>query len=586
MSVAEKSKSYRAVIQECIEALGKEHNPSAQHQQLLDVVTEGHKILWFCEALYFVDESKDSALSLLRDWLRVHDDGVDQAVQSYLDGGDDTQFWQVVSRLAAIGRRDDATELVQTRIQNVDSRAMGAAALGDASSSEPIYVAEAALLDAPPDTAEARLDGQFRVWQEECIATLEALEVKSGDDHLGLLLGVLGGQPSALQKSCRSWEELFVAGYLYTRLGGDPADRRKRSFEIASAFQPTHKALLALADSNPPEAIVVLARPGEYFYSAHLADLRSDSVELLLTNSFSEHQLDLYMVPANDQKSLRDYFVSEYALSLETLRGTVQLSADYLLSCGSRGEEILTDILCRMETQSAADPAVEKVFALSKRLSPKHSEVVVRKICTRLASNCAAIGNSAGATYWFTRANDAERAVAQAEASLTSAEIGGCHSAGAEALDRTAEAISVCDNAQIQEKLDYLRMYSELQASLINADEESSAARDAASSASALLGANGGLPEAHWGVVVYDCASILLPSAEASAEAKLIGIGKDETYSLLKALETVSASTGAHRDSLLEGLRQRNITADPEQLLSTVRLKLMRNLALCILSEN
>mmetsp|Transcript_34593 Transcript_34593/g.136419 ORF Transcript_34593/g.136419 Transcript_34593/m.136419 type:complete len:318 (+) Transcript_34593:352-1305(+) len=275
MSVAEKSKSYRAVIQECIEALGKEHNPSAQHQQLLDVVTEGHKILWFCEALYFVDESKDSALSLLRDWLRVHDDGVDQAVQSYLDGGDDTQFWQVVSRLAAIGRRDDATELVQTRIQNVDSRAMGAAALGDASSSEPIYVAEAALLDAPPDTAEARLDGQFRVWQEECIATLEALEVKSGDDHLGLLLGVLGGQPSALQKSCRSWEELFVAGYLYTRLGGDPADRRKRSFEIASAFQPTHKALLALADSNPPEAIVVLARPGEYFYSAHLADLFS-----------------------------------------------------------------------------------------------------------------------------------------------------------------------------------------------------------------------------------------------------------------------------------------------------------------------
>lgn len=64
---------------------------------------------------------------------------------------------------------------------------------------------------------------------------------------------------------------------------------------------------------------------------------------------------------------------------------------------------------------------------------------------------------------------------------------------------RTAEAISVCDNALIQEKLDYLRMYSELQASLINADEESSAARDAASSASALLGANGGLPEAHWG---------------------------------------------------------------------------------------
>jgi len=73
------------------------------------------------------------------------------------------------------------------------------------------------------------------------------------------------------------------------------------------------------------------------------------------------------------------------------------------------------------------------------------------------------------------------------------------------------------------------------------------------------------LPLSSWiaGVVVYDCASILLPSAEASAEAKLIGIGKDETYSLLKALETVSASTGAHRDSLLEGLRQRNITADP-----------------------
>mmetsp|Transcript_34577 Transcript_34577/g.136335 ORF Transcript_34577/g.136335 Transcript_34577/m.136335 type:complete len:145 (+) Transcript_34577:712-1146(+) len=107
--------------------------------------------------------------------------------------------------------------------------------------------------------------------------------------HLGLLLGVLGGQPSALQKSCRSWEELFVAGYLYTRLGGDPADRRKRSFEIASAFQPTHKALLALADSNPPEAIVVLARPGEYFYSAHLADLFSRAGKVSRQNWHTVH---------------------------------------------------------------------------------------------------------------------------------------------------------------------------------------------------------------------------------------------------------------------------------------------------------
>lgn len=57
----------------------------------------------------------------------------------------DERFWQIVSRLAAAGRRDVAVEIVQNRLRTVDAKSIGAAALGDASPSDTLLVRTAVI---------------------------------------------------------------------------------------------------------------------------------------------------------------------------------------------------------------------------------------------------------------------------------------------------------------------------------------------------------------------------------------------------------------------------------------------------------
>lgn len=56
-------------------------------------------------------------------------------------------------------------------------------------------------------------------------------------------------------------------------------------------------------------------------------------------------------------------------------------------------------------------------------------------------------------------------------------------------------------NESLQSRLEYVRLYSELQASLLASEDDTSAALDAATIASQLLSASGGLPDRHWGKI-------------------------------------------------------------------------------------
>mmetsp|Transcript_5339 Transcript_5339/g.15956 ORF Transcript_5339/g.15956 Transcript_5339/m.15956 type:complete len:637 (-) Transcript_5339:645-2555(-) len=578
MSVLEKSRSYRAAMQECAEALVRDADRSELHISAAETVTEAHKVWSFCEALYIIDESHESTQILLRDWLIDHFDDLDKETTQFLQADEkpsDERFWSLVCRLAAVGRREVATKLVQGRMSQPDPKNLGAAVMGDLSASEILNIAEAALLDAPAESIEVRIDGTFRVWQEECMATRDALNFDNDDRGLGLLLAVLGGSPDAHECTCSTWEETFVAAMNYGRANLSIAGRRKHASQVASAKTLSHPALGAFGDSNPFEGVALLASPGEYFYAAHLADLLQEI-----------NALSAYRVQAKENMEVHEYFLSEYALSLEVLRGTLRLAADYLCACGPKGQLMLADMLLRVNVRGASDPTIEKVFTLASML-PKHKqEAINARMCRRVAAQSASAGNHPGAAYWYGRGNDEERAVTQAELALTQAEIAGCSSAEAEVLDRSAEAISVCGNHALQEKLEYVRLYSELQASLIAAEEDENAAHDAATLAATLLGANGGLPEKHWAVVTYDCSFYILPQADGPLNGSRMSMRKEETYTTLQALETVMASKGRLREELLSSLAKRNPTSDPEEILNNVRLKLMRNLVLCAFSTS
>lgn len=89
---------------------------------------------------------------------------------------------------------------------------------------------------------------------------------------VGLLLGVLAGETDAIRTACITWEEAFVAGMTYGRTGS-LSSAMAMSWRVASTKEPSLPAVAAAADSNPAEAVVLVATPGNVFYSAHLADL-------------------------------------------------------------------------------------------------------------------------------------------------------------------------------------------------------------------------------------------------------------------------------------------------------------------------
>lgn len=55
MTVTEKSRSYRAALQECVENLTTSHLDSAQYDIAAKNVTDAHTVWSFCEALFFAD---------------------------------------------------------------------------------------------------------------------------------------------------------------------------------------------------------------------------------------------------------------------------------------------------------------------------------------------------------------------------------------------------------------------------------------------------------------------------------------------------------------------------------------------------
>ncbi len=484
-TVLESSLKYRAYLLDCMKNLiDEEHlqfeagNEEEANLAALSVemVRDGHCVWKFVEAVYLSDANDDRHISLrLASWykecfpsLRTRGRQMADAIAS--NNFRENEFWDVVTGLVAAGARDQALEIIQARSRGEDTDqwadAAGAAAMGvitkprTGSDITPLAVAEAILRECPDDVTAARKDGRWDKWQNHCMEWANSDEM-SNHKHIRRFLGLLGGNISHLAAGCQDWSHMLVAcctygaaqpGIIQSRVSSDVVS--VACGEASTAFPPPRQiaggALTEAAMGNPAGMIINLGCSlNTTWFAAHLCDLLVQADVITETGPAE-------WAKANSELGIREFYLKEFAGSLERYRGMWRVAAAYYLQCPTVGPSYLASLLSRVIFDGAADPTVEKVLRLCGQQGWGNT---ARSICEKLGSDCLESGNYGGALAWFARGSLRQRAHEVANEALQNAEMQGPGSAAARSLECVVAALATTKDAALPQSLDFLRVY-------------------------------------------------------------------------------------------------------------------------------
>lgn len=568
-AVLDRSRAYRAAFLECQQALdagaAEDDNGSTR---------DAHVVWSFVEAVY-LDVSGERHLSArLADWYfanfsTLFNDADAAARPGAADIGiEDDEVWALAARLAAVGARDQALELLLRRLKSdndIDTdwaEAAGAAALGrkpnSSVSCDAMAVAEAVLQHCPGESIAARTDGRWQAWQTRCREWADSEEM---EHHAPVrrLLGLLSGSTPDIAAVCEDWLQMLVASAIYSRdLPGPSSLRSAAENAVAQAcsdatnvYAPLESvaggALTEAALGNVANTIVCMgASLQTTWFAAHLCDLLVQAGRIPATGPPGWAPEEQFV------GGMREYYIQEFARGLERYRGMWRIAADYYAECPTHGDQLLVDMLGRIPFEGSGDPTAEKALLLC---SKKGLRSTSRDICERLGADCLHKQNFGGAMSWFARGGLTDRAHSAAEEALRNAEEKGSGSRAARALECVVCAISLAGNGALRESLDYMRVYSELQraiAELRKTDgSEGSLSEDVGSaiveSARRLVG-GGGLPRKFWAVVAREVAMCLEDYSPV-----VTFFSSADLHELLGALQLVSGP--CRSPELVAGLR-------------------------------
>lgn len=570
-SVHDQSRGYIAIILDCLEKVCKPQasavDDSAIDPRSARKLLRDARVVWsFVEAVYLSDAVNDDHVSArLATWyaccfpdLIVRGDRMLDHVATGAVNED--EFWDTVTGLAAAGQRDRALRLVNARVPESEldteqwADAAGAAALGVIpqlrSSHSPLGVAAAVLGNCPRELNASRRDGRWEEWQKRA-AQWAVSDEMAEHKHMRRLLGVLGGNTSALADACRDWAQMLVASASY---GHDQHGLRGSvsvaCAEASAAFEPPQHigggALTEAALNNPAGAVINLAScMGTPFFAAHLCDL------LVQAEVFPAEGPEEWACAGRGDVGIREYYLAEFARSLERYRGLWRIAAEYYLECPNVGKEPLAAMLARTTFDGAADSSIEKVLGLCKQVCWDSTAALV---CERVGAECMQNGQFGAALAWFARGGLKERAHEAAVESLENAEMEGPGSEAATVLDGVVFALTGVKDETLAQSLDYVRVYAEFQSAVAAcrekgiSGEEFVMRRNYAIEAVLRLIGGGGLARRYWAVALCEIAPYVMVANVPAVPLAMM-------QELVSSLELVCGKFGSRE--LTTGVRRK-----------------------------
>lgn len=611
--VLKSSKEYRALILDCLTNLIKEEGKqiaanNSEEANLatmsLELVRDCHCVWHFVEAVYLSDGLDDRHISVrLTEWylecfpdLKVK---YRQMLSSLKTGiFNEDELWALATALVAAGARSLALDLLRLRPHGTmaDTEkwadAAGAAAMGvkskkrQGSSAASLGTAESLLRECPEDVVAARKDGRWEKWQGHCLEWVHSEEL-ANDPRNRKLLGVLAGNMTDMAEACSDWQHMLVACTAYGRAQPGVIQSRQSSDAVGLAcgdagvvFPPPRHivggALTEAAMGNPGGMLICLGvNANTYWFAAHLCHL------LVVSEVITETGPPEW-TNANREIGIREFYLKEFAGSLERHPGMWRIAVFYFRQCPTVGAPLLAAMLSRVAFDGPADPSVEKVL----RLCGQHRWLEgARGVCETVGAGCLESGNYGGALFWFARGALRERALEVANEALMNAERQGPASGAARDLQCVVSALGTIKDVEkptsLPQVLDYLRVYSEFQTAILRCGEAKAGEKQGVAAyikhrAAALdsilrLIGGGGLARKHWAVALREVAVLVNTFSEQIPTVEM-GVVQE----LLSALELVS---GVYTSpELLVGLQRRvffeiSESTTDDEMQNTVSLK-------------
>ena len=584
----ELSTHYRALILDCKDAL---INTTDQYDSLPGIISsleQAHSVWHLIEVVWLTPSSEnDRHISdYLAQWYSsnvFNPDSQDATEQSkrmiaslYKKDStpqQDKQLWDLVTKVLITGNIVEARQLLVARMEaetGFDSEwtdSTAAAQLGQlpekevGQSSSAYAHVEAILGRAPEHRISTRNDGSWEEWQKNCAVWAESDELQSSPQAIKVLK-LLAGDTQDIAISCETWQEMFVACSFYLQdsigLGGNITGGPGRLADICAAASKVYEppkdiaggALIEVAMGNLKDAIVRIeaSLPSSWF-AAHLTDLLVYAE--IITDELGSEVDDDGMGDA--PVGIREFYIKEYARSLERYRGCWRLVVDYYLSCPTQGKSMLVDLLYRVPLEGSGDLTTEKVLLICEK---ENLRKMTKRICTKLAAECLERDNLGGATMWYARAGSPRDVRAVADTALKAAEAYGAKSQGSKKLDSVVNSVAGFGSADMQDALHYLRIYRDMQTALSDLMAGPSKAEQIMTLGSLfrdtarVLVTGGGLPRRYWSIICYDVARVLDNHEDVASL-----FSADVIEDLLQAVEL---STGPHRIyNFLDGVRAR-----------------------------
>lgn len=596
-----KSQRYRSIMLTCRDDIEQDaENNDQQAKQMIAALTDAHAVWHFIEAVFLTDHSLDDrhTSEFLTEWYMVNYSNTMDAInktsyrlQAERPRDDDDELWDCLLKLAIVGKITQIRQMLFIGKQedeefgedfpfasSDEKDGVSAAPVGPAHIVKQVY----GLLErAPAHNISARSDGSWEEWQSSCAMWAEAEELEK---HRGArkLLGLLSGDTQKIAEACMNWEEMLVACSLYGQygatMGGNLRGGRTLVSNSCASASTVYKAPNEVAGGALLEAalgyinrafVCMQANLPSSWFSAHLCDLVIKAGQMEDKPAATWDTDDRSM-------GMREFYLKAYARELERYRGCWRIAVDYYLDCPSHGTSLLIDLLSRVPFEGPSDPTVEKVLLICTK---KRLQMTARNICERLGAECLNQHNLGGAMSWFARAGLYKRAQGVAELALTKAEAEGANSPAARSLECVVHALASVGDEKMLEMFDYIRVYCEMQKSLvsISSPQASSSTEPVAQHAAMLISSarrlvgGGGLPRRYWVIVAYEVARVIELYPELVPLFSRVAVSE-----LLGALQLASGPhrsqelvAGLHRrlafDAILSGPENQHESSTPEE---------------------
>ncbi|KAG0227725.1 Nucleoporin nup85 [Actinomortierella wolfii] len=319
-------------------------------------------ILELSEYVFFTSDKQAHISFQYSHWLNSTQQAPPEEVTSQILDSANTlqhpQFWPCVLQCILRGLKHTVIFLVKSALQDTHQSSVKSALN--------IFLE---LLEGLPTNDSIEDDNKnlagYVKWQERCEASANGSMLNALGEKAKLALRIMSGDAQAILNEADTWQEAFGALLLFVNIRatrqtlGTHLDQCRAHFSLSdSKLSLPAQITLAILDLDASKVVRLCGNLLPWL-AAHLSDVLHQFGYLELPGT------DMDMEQLGYDREIHEFYLENYAQTLMADPSLWEAVAGYLLGCGRRGAQMLTEWICHLPQLSEKDTS--KVLAFCER---------------------------------------------------------------------------------------------------------------------------------------------------------------------------------------------------------------------------